>query len=226
MKKKFILIPMMLFAIVAFLMVFFIFIRGLSHPYCNNDGVFETCKADFETINNLMLHIESDKERQTFVLTFEEDKAADIFNFPVELSEEEAKFMKENKSLVRFSSLNECFEDEASEYAFDDKRGLAEVDEIYRRLSKAYYNGYTVKKEPKYYIKFPKWLLPYSQRINQCFLNIDENGRWDLSTKTHLDTKRTQFTQEEIDMMQGDEQAEGLDLDMLKVKVPPEELKD
>lgn len=144
----------------------------------------------------------------------------------VELSEEEAKFMKENKSLVRFSSLNECFEDEASEYAFDDKRGLAEVDEIYRRLSKAYYNGYTVKKEPKYYIKFPKWLLPYSQRINQCFLNIDENGRWDLSTKTHLDTKRTQFTQEEIDMMQGDEQAEGLDLDMLKVKVPPEELKD
>ncbi len=98
MKKKFILIPMMLFAIVAFLMVFFIFIRGLSHPYCNNDGVFETCKADFETINNLMLHIESDKERQTFVLTFEEDKTADIFNFPVELSEEETYSLLQTKN--------------------------------------------------------------------------------------------------------------------------------
>lgn len=141
----------------------------------------------------------------------------------VELSEEEAKFMKENKSLVRFSSLNECFEDEASEYAFDDKRGLAEVDEIYRRLSKAYYNGYTVKKETKYYIKFPSW----QGRKGKTYLNVDnDDGEWLLTTKIPLGSIQSQFTQKEIDAMQQDERAKGLDLNALKVKVPDDELKD
>lgn len=142
----------------------------------------------------------------------------------VELSEEEAKFMKENKSLVRFSSLNECFEDEASEYAFDDKRGLAEVDEIYRRLSKAYYNGYTVKKEPKYYIKFPAW---QTYEEGETYLNVDKaDGTWELDTKDQVDGAQCQFTQSEIDELQKDERAKGTDFNILKVKVPDEELED
>ncbi len=142
----------------------------------------------------------------------------------VELSKEEAQFMEKNKTLMFSRYALDDFNSEAEKYS--SYQTYESSSSIYGRLIQAYFNGYTVKKEPKYYIKFPKWLLPYSQRINQCFLNVDENGRWDLSTKTHLDTKRTQFTQEEIDVMQRDEQAEGLDLDMLTVKVPPEELKD
>lgn len=143
----------------------------------------------------------------------------------VKLSEDEARFMEENKYLVFSHPEEPDFETKVAGYVLEHTESLEEEIEMYERLTEAYFNGYTVR-ETKYYIKFPKWLLPYSQRINQCFLNIDENGRWDLSTKTHLDTKRTQFTQEEIDVMQGDEQAEGLDLNVLKVGVPEDELED
>lgn len=141
----------------------------------------------------------------------------------VKLSEEEAGFMEKNKLLVRFSSWNECFEDKVTEYVFDDKRQITEGDTIYMRLSKAYYNGYTVKKEPKYYIKFPTWQL----HGEQTYLNVVKaDGAWGLETKKQVVGFQTQFTQKEIDELQKDERAKGLDLNTLKVKVPDDELAD
>lgn len=177
-----------------------------------------TYKYDFETAQ---VSVSEDELRKAgYVKLADNEQVVKM----VELSEKEAQFMEKNKTLMFSRYALDDFNSEAEKYS--SYQTYESSSRIYGRLIQAYFNGYTVKKEPKYYIKFPKWLLPYSQRINQCFLNVDENGRWDLSTKTHLDTKRTQFTQEEIDVMQKDEQAEGLDLDMLTVKVPPEELKD
>lgn len=142
----------------------------------------------------------------------------------VKLSEEEVEFMEKNKSLVRFSLRNECFEDKVSEYAIDDKRKLTEVDKIYRRLSKAYYNGYTVKKEPRYYIKFPAW---QTYEEGETYLNVDKaDGTWELDTKDQIGSAKCQFTQAEIDELQKDERAKGLDLNILKVEVPEDELED
>lgn len=142
----------------------------------------------------------------------------------VKLSEEEVGFMEKNKLLVRFSSWNECFEDKANEYVFDDKRQLTEGDKIYMRLSKAYYNGYTVKKEPKYYIKFPVW---QTYEEVETYLNVDKHdGTWELETKYQVSGIKTQFTQKEIDAMQQDERAKGIDFNALKVKVPDGELAD
>lgn len=142
----------------------------------------------------------------------------------VKLSKEEAEFMEKNKTLVRFSSWNECFEDKVSEYTFDDKRNFTEADKVYMRLSKAYYNGYTVKKEPKYYIKFPTW---QTYEKGTTYLNVEKvDGTWGLENKNQVGGFQTQFTQKEIYELQKDERAKGLDLNTLKVKVPDGELAD
>ena len=92
------------------------------------------------------------------------------------------------------------------------------------RLSKAYYNGYTVKKEPKYYIEFPTWQT-YGE--SEAYLNVYKiDGAWVLETKNQVSGIKTQFTQKEIYELQKDERAKGLDLNILKVEVPEDELED
>lgn len=78
------------------LFVFVTIIISLLFSACyvrSNDGVFEAYKEDFETINNLMLNIELNKD-ELFLVTFE-DTVADIYNFPIELNEKQLHSLKQ-----------------------------------------------------------------------------------------------------------------------------------
>ncbi len=133
----------------------------------------------------------------------------------VKLSEDEARFIESHKHLSFYE-----FSDSASIYVKSNVRKTFRRSSVERRLNKAYFNGYTVKKEPKYYIKF----LPYN---NSAYLNIDrEDGKWLLYENTQDEYYQTQFTQSEINELQKDEQARELNLNALKVKVPDRDLVD
>lgn len=133
----------------------------------------------------------------------------------VELSEEEAQFMESHKHLSFYE-----FSDSASIYVKSSARKPFGKCVVERRLNNAYFNGYTVKKEPKYYIKF----LPYN---NFAYLNIDrDDGKWSLYENMQDEDYQTQFTQSEINELQKDEQARELNLNALKVKVPDRDLVD
>lgn len=133
----------------------------------------------------------------------------------VKLSEDEAKFMESHKHLSFYE-----FSDSASIYVKSNVRKTFGKCVVERRLNHAYFNGYTVKKEPKYYIKF----LPYN---NSAYLNINrDNGKWLLYENMQDEDYQTQFTQSEINELQKDEQARGLNLNALKVKVPDRDLVD
>lgn len=83
--------------------------------------------------------------------------------------------------------------------------------DFFRRQAQAYFNGYTIEKEKKYYIKLN---FDFSR-----YLNIQENGVWWFTNEMPTILGRSQFTQDEIDEMQKDPRAEGLDLNALKVEV-------
>lgn len=86
-------------------------------------------------------------------------------------------------------------------------------------LIKAYFCGY-VTKERKYYIR-----LNFDGDGEGDYLAISEDGEWFFSDFDYANEK-TQFTQAEIDEMQKDPRAKGLDLNTLKVEVPEDELED
>ncbi len=137
----------------------------------------------------------------------------------VELSEEEAKFMKENRHLPFVRQEDRDFA--RASFRYCESREVGE--EVYHkgnRLVQAYFIGYTVKKDTKYYIKF----LPYN---NFAYLNIDrDDGKWSLYENMQDEDYQTQFTQSEINELQKYEQARELNLNALKVKVPDRDLVD
>lgn len=137
----------------------------------------------------------------------------------VELSEEEAKFMKENRHLPFVRQEDRDFA--RASFRYCESREVGE--EVYHkgnRLVQAYFIGYTVKKDTKYYIEF----LPDN---DFAYLNIcKDNGEWEICDKKQTNDFQTQFTQDEIDNMQRMEWTKGLDFNELKVKVPDNELED
>lgn len=137
----------------------------------------------------------------------------------VELSEEEAKFMKENRHLPFVRQEDRDFA--RASFRYCESREVGE--EVYHkgnRLVQAYFNGYTIKKEKKYYIR-----LKFN--IGPVFLNVNKTtGNWFFETRSETSSYKTQFTQEKIDAMQKDPRAKGLDLNVLKVEVPEDKLED
>lgn len=90
-------------------------------------------------------------------------------------------------------------------------------------MAEAYFNGY-VAEEPKYYIEFSTW---QTYEEGETYLNVDkDDGTWGLETKDQIGSAKAQFTQKEIDAMQQDERAKGIDLNTLKANVPDGELED
>lgn len=141
-----------------------------------------------------------------------------------ELSEAEAEFMECNKHLP-FRSEAIDFLVSANTYVDEHAVTLEDDHMMLKRLVQAYFCGYTVR-ETKYYIKFPLWIDESKKQDNRRYLNINEYDDWELNTKSQIRSRRTQFTQGEIDKMQEDERAKGFNLDALKVKVPDDELED
>ncbi len=95
----------------------------------------------------------------------------------VVLTEKEANFMEENDYLSFYKPGEIDFETRATIYTATHSRSREDELGMYERLVRAYFNGYTVKKEPKYYIKF----LPDN---DFAYLNIDKgDGVWALCTK-------------------------------------------
>ena len=133
----------------------------------------------------------------------------------VKLSEDEARFMESHKHLSFYE-----FSDSASIYVKSNVRKTFGGCAVERRLNNAYFNGYTVRKEPKYYIKFP---FNYSYE----YLNVfKHSGKWGIESECQDFSAQTQFTQKEIDELQKDDRAKGLDFNALKVRVPDGELAD
>lgn len=136
----------------------------------------------------------------------------------VELSEEEAKFMKENRHLPFVRQEDRDFA--RASFRYCESREVGE--EVYHkgnRLVQAYFNGYTIKKEKKYYIR-----LNFNR--GPVYLNVNKKtGNWFFETRSETSSYKTQFTQEKINKMQKDPRAKGLDLNALKIEVP-EELED
>ncbi len=138
----------------------------------------------------------------------------------VKLSEDEARFMEENKYLVFSHPEEPDFETKVAGYVLEHTESLEEEIEMYERLTEAYFNGYTIKKEKKYYIR-----LKFN--IGPVFLNVNKTtGNWFFETRSETSSYKTQFTQEKIDAMQKDPRAKGLDLNVLKVEVPEDKLED
>lgn len=92
--------------------------------------------------------------------------------------------------------------------------------DFFNRLSQAYFTGYTIKKEKKYYIR-----LNFNR--GPVYLNVNKKtGNWFFETRSETSSYKTQFTQEKIDAMQKDPRTKGLDLNVLKVEVPEDKLED
>lgn len=133
------------------------------------------------------------------------------------LSKEEAEWVEKYKDLPFY----ECTSSNHFTSKLFDKlsrfRGWQKRADFLKRLTQAYFNGYVSKKEKKYYIK-----LEFN-RSDVSYLNINEFGVWFLSSKHELADAKTQFAQSEIDKMQKDPRAKGLDLNALKIEVPEDE---
>ncbi|WGN89790.1 DUF1642 domain-containing protein [Ligilactobacillus faecis] len=135
----------------------------------------------------------------------------------VVLTPEEAEWFEKHKDLPFYNSnINLNFSymlvEQAEKYS-----DIVEQDFI-NRMSQAYFTGYTTEKEKKYYIK-PNFDYKYL-RVNRY------DGSWYWESKTPTPLGRPQFTQDEIDEMQKDPRAKGLDLNVLKVEVSEDELED
>lgn len=136
----------------------------------------------------------------------------------VKLSEDEARFMEENKYLVFSHPVEPDFETKVAGYVLEHTESLEEEIEMHERLTEAYFDGYTIEKEKKYYIKL---------NFDDEYLRVDRyNDSWYWGGRTPTKTGRSQFTQDEIDEMQKDPRAKGLNLNVLKVEVSENELED
>lgn len=134
----------------------------------------------------------------------------------VKLDQKRTKFMFENGCLPFYNPTSVySFWHKAFDYSQYDGD---EPEEVQALLAEAYFNGYVIKKEKKYYIKLGFGFPGY--------LNISENGDWWWARENSVILGRSQFTQAEIDEMQKDPRAKGLDLNELKVEVPEDELED
>lgn len=133
------------------------------------------------------------------------------------LSKEEAEWFEKYKDLPFYECassnhfISKLFDKLRRYYQGWEKRA-----DFFKRQTQAYFNGYTIEKEKKYYIKLGFGFSKY--------LNVKEDGDWWFTNETPTILGRSQFTQDEIDAMQKDERAKGIDLNALKVKVPNAEL--
>lgn len=139
----------------------------------------------------------------------------------VKLSEGWAAFMEENKHLPFSNNREGKLFTNAVLNAFDEiEASYREKQELFDLLAQAYFNGYTVRKETKYYIKFPFDRVP-------TYLNVNKvDSSWKIDDKRQTEVFQTQFTLKEVDELQSNDQAIGLNLNALTVKVPDSELKD
>lgn len=138
----------------------------------------------------------------------------------VELTKEEADFVEKHKSLP-FYDLKEPLSYIISLHDYVDGKNVEHPRPLLAKLALAYFNGYTIKKEKKYYIK-----LNFDG--GDEYLNVNKRtGGWSYNIRIIGSYYyKTIFTQEEIDEMQKDPRAKGLDLNVLKVEVPDDELED
>lgn len=137
----------------------------------------------------------------------------------VELTKEEADFVENHMSLP-FDDLKEPLSYIISLHDYVDEKNVEHPRPLLAKLVLAYFNGYTIKKEKKYYIR-----LKFN--IGPVFLNVNKTtGNWFFETRSETSSYKTQFTQEKIDAMQKDPRAKGLDLNVLKVEVPEDKLED
>lgn len=131
----------------------------------------------------------------------------------VVLSKEEAEWFKEHKYLPFYNIFEvDYFLSEIIKYWTGKDRAY-----YVNLLSRAYFAGYVIK-EKRYYIKLGFGFSKY--------LNVKEDGDWWFTNEMPTILGRSQFTQDEIDEMQKDPRAKGLDLNVLKVEVPEDELED
>lgn len=137
----------------------------------------------------------------------------------VKLDKKRTRFMFKNRCLPFYNPTSvDSFWDKAFEYSQYDG---GEPEEVQALLAEAYFNGY-VAEEHKYYIEFPTW---QTYEEGETYLNVDkDDGTWELDTKDQIGSAKCQFTQAEIDELQKDERAKGIDFNALKVKVPDAEL--
>lgn len=133
----------------------------------------------------------------------------------VKLDQKRTKFMFKNGCLPFYNPTSvDSFWHKAFDYSQYDGD---EPEEVQALLAEAYFNGYVIKQK-KYYINigFDDIYLKAS-RVNGTLY-------WGFDPSTP--SGRSQFTQDEIDEMQKDPRAKGLDLNVLKVEVPEDELED
>ncbi len=139
------------------------------------------------------------------------------------LSKEEAEWFEKYKDLP-FYDLPLYADDSSNHFTKKLSNKMVQYREdwkkradFFNRLSQAYFTGYTIK-EKKYYIKLNSDFSRY--------LNIQKNGIWWFTNRMPAASGQYQFTQTEIDEMQKDPRAKGLDLNVLKVEVSEDELED
>lgn len=143
----------------------------------------------------------------------------------VELTKEEADFVENHMSLP-FDDLKEPLSYIIRLHDYVDEKNVEHPRPLLAKLVLAYFAGYTIKKEKKYYIKFNLNGNVYGIGMNR-YLNISGvDDEWWIDSKYEYRETRTKFTQTEIDKMQKDPRAKGLDLNVLKVEVPEDELED
>lgn len=133
----------------------------------------------------------------------------------VKLDQKKTKFMFENGCLPFYNPTSvDSFWHKAFDYSQYDGD---EPEEVQALLAEAYFNGYVIK-EKRYYINigFDDIYLKAS-RVNGMLY-------WGFDPSTP--SGRSQFTQDEIDEMQKDPRAKGLDFNVLKVEVPEDKLED
>lgn len=138
----------------------------------------------------------------------------------VELTKEEADFVENHMSLPFCDSKEPLsYIISLNDYVYE--KNVEHPRQLLAKLALAYFNGYTIKKEKKYYIE-----LNFNYH-NGSYLKVNRFGVWAWGEKCGIfDDMKTQFTQDEIDEMQKDPRAKGLDLNILKVEVPEDELED
>lgn len=135
------------------------------------------------------------------------------------LSKEEAEWFEKYKDLPFYERTSSNYFINKLFYKLSRFRGWEKRADFFKRLTQAYFTGYTIK-EKKYYIK-----LNFNR--GPVYLNVNETtGNWFFETRSETSSYKTQFTQEKINEMQKDPRAKGLDLNVLKVEVPENELED
>lgn len=135
------------------------------------------------------------------------------------LTQEEANLVERHKNLP-FFDLDEPLSYFTYLVDYVEQVPLTNPRKKLENLAKAYFVGYEIK-EKKYYIEL---------NFNYCngsYLNVNQFGVWVCGEKRGVfDGTKTQFTQDEIDEMQKDPRAKGLDLNELKTEVSEDELED